>query len=771
MPQALPFIAAVFGGATAGFTAAELIAVTLVRTIVVNLLVSKLVNALTGKPSSPGPSPVNVSVRATVDYRRIVFGTARCGGSFIYYTTSSTSGSLNDVLWYVIAYAGHQCSALTDAYVDNRKIPTADINRSTGAVSTSGFNGKIHIWDHLGTGGQAADATLRSVMPGNWLSTDKLSGTTYRVISMDRDDTAWPSGAPQSITSVVDGALLYDPRLDSTNGGSGSHRASDPSTWAFSGGIGTNSALQVRWYLTGGSVVNDQSSRLIMYGLQESDSRVDDSYIRAAANICDQSLSGANAPPSGAQVRYACGIECNTGQTRREILTELLATMGPGVLAYVHGTWRLYAAAYDAPIHSFTQDDLYGEMSVEDTSSASDRFNAVSATYTDAANAYITANTIYRTNSSYVTQDAGQTIQKTIVLRGVTDQYRAQRICELTNRSARFMRTVTFKFGRQGMKIANWETFTFSHARYGWVNRVFRCQTRQLEYQSDGSILMVITAKQEDSSIYTDLVTADYTTGTSSTNAIQFELPDAPTGLTATSYGGQNIRFDWSLGTFWLQNGIVELWEAAHGAAFNTASLIWAGRGTTAVISRNDTTTRDYWVRIRTIGGQYSATDPSGSGVAAASNFLDADVVQSTPSDSNFHYGTVITTPALNDTRDVTTVSYTNPDTVNAVNAVVSYKGLFTLASAETSGCSHSAWLNVTGSASYAEGTLNNFFSSFVTPQTLLRSGNVTVSIPAGGSITAKLEITMHANAGTNAAVPDAQWQDVALSIQGVIKR
>jgi hypothetical protein len=155
-------------------------------------------------------------------------------------------------------------------------------------------------------------------------------------------------------------------------------------------------------------------------------------------------------------------------------------------------------------------------------------------------------------------------------------------------------------------------------AHYGWAGRVFRCQTRQLEYQPDGAVLMVITAKQEDSSVYTDLVTADYTTGTSSTSAIQLEAPEAPTGLTATAYGGQNIRFDWSLGSFWLQNGIVELWEAAHSAAFGSASLIWSGRGTTAVISRNDTTTRDYWVRIRTIAGKFSATDPASSGLAAA---------------------------------------------------------------------------------------------------------------------------------------------------------
>lgn len=764
MPVAVPLIAAIAadvvtaGAIIGGFTQALLI----------NLVLSKITSSLTSKPASSGPPPVNVSIRATVEYRRIVLGTARCGGVFLFYRTS---GSNNEILWYVIAYAGHQCSAIGDAYLDTRYVPTADINRTTGAVATSGFNGKLHIWDHLGTGSQTAAAELTAGLPATWLSTHYLKGTCYRVIKMERDDTAWPSGAPGSISSIVDGALLYDPRLDSTNGGSGSHRASDPSTWAFSGGIGSNPALQVRWFLSGGSVVNDQSSRIIMYGLRESDSRIEDSFFRAAANVCDQSLSGANAPPSGAQTRYTCGIELTCGQIRREITTELLATMGPGTLAYVHGKWRLYAAAYNAPVHAFTQDDLYGEMSVEDTSSAADRFNAVSATYTDASQGYVPAPSPFRTNSTFETQDGGQQIQKTIALRGVTNVYQAQRICELTNRTARFMRNVVLPFGRQGMKVANAENFTLSHARYTWVAREFSCQSRQLQYGQDGGVTLQITAKQDDASIYTDLLTADYTTGTSVSATLQTEAPEAPTGLTATSLGGQNIRFDWVLGSFWLQNGIVELWEGAHSSSFGSATLIWSGRGTTAIITKGDTITRDYWVRIRTIGGVLGATDPASSGVAAAAGFLSADTVQSTPADSSFHYGTVSTTPALNDTRDVATVSYTNPDGVNAANVTVSYKGLFSVASTEASGCNHYAWLNVSGSATYAEGPLNNSFRLAITPDTLSRSGSVVVSVPAGGTITAALEITMHANAGTSIAVPDALWKDVALYVHGVLRQ
>jgi hypothetical protein len=167
------------------------------------------------------------------------------------------------------------------------------------------------------------------------------------------------------------------------------------------------------------------------------------------------------------------------------------------------------------------------------------------------------------------------------------------------------------------MVVANWETFTFSHSRYGWTDRVFRCVQRELQYQDDGAVIAVITAKQDDAAVYTDILTADYTTGTSITSAIQSELPDTPLSLTAVAIGGQNIRFSWTLASFWQLNGVSELWEYTSATPFSSATLVWMGRGTQAVLTRDDTVTRYYWVRIRTVGGQVSATYPAVNGVSA----------------------------------------------------------------------------------------------------------------------------------------------------------
>jgi len=598
MPQAVPFI-------VAGARALARVGVQLLKVGAMTLIQK----ALTKRPGQ-GMTPLNVTARSTIASRKIIWGTVRAGGALLFVKTSGTN---NKYLWYVVAYAGHQCTALKDLYLDKFKIAAADINGTTGAVSTASMDGKLKCWDHLGTQAQAVDSTLDTEFT-QWTSNHRLRGICYRVIRFERSDKAFPTGAPESCSSIVDGAKLYDPRLDSTNGGAGTHRRTDPQTWAFS----SNPALVLRWFLTGGSVVNDQATRLVRYGLRESDDRIPDDYTIAAANICDQSLSGGNAPPSGAQSRYTCNLEVSCDEIRREIIEKILDTMGATGLPCVHGKWRMWAAQYDAPSHTFDQNDICEGLDVEDTTGDEERKNQISAAFVDATKDYTWQTTKPRTNAAYVTQDNGEEHFDEISLQGVTNEYAAQRLAELALRRNRQMRRVRIPFKRCGLAIAPHETFTLDYPRYGWSGRVFRCVVaREIEYNEEGGMICWVTATAEASSVYTDLVTADYTTGTSVTNSLQSEPPDAPTNLTAVALA-RAIEFRWTLGEFWRQNGIVELIRHTASTPSSSGTVVWRGRGERAVVQIENSTVYYWWVRLSTISGQTSATDPASTGLAAA---------------------------------------------------------------------------------------------------------------------------------------------------------
>jgi hypothetical protein len=237
-----------------------------------------------------------------------------------------------------------------------------------------------------------------------------------------------------------------------------------------------------------------------MYGLR--DSNIDWPYVIAAANECDETLSGGVAPPSGSQPRYRCDLEVSTGETREEIIEAILATMA-GTHVVVHGNHRVYAGAYDTPTHSFTSDDLYGELEIEDTVDHTRRYNAVAGVYVNAAREYVEQTTIFRTDSSYETQDGGQRIPLELDLRGVTDQYQAQRLCEIKLRQSRMMRSVKLVGALNLLKVALHETLQFSHARYTWTNRVFRCVERQFEFLQDAGRVS-LTCQREDAGVWAD---------------------------------------------------------------------------------------------------------------------------------------------------------------------------------------------------------------------------------------------------------------------------
>lgn len=668
MPAAVP---ALLGLAAGSFAA---IAVEIAVTVALNIIIGAVVRSLAKKPKQFAP-PINVSVRNSTENRRIVFGKRRLGGSFVYINTSSSGGNKADLLWYVIALAGHEISSIGDVYLDNERVASADINATTGAVTGSTrFNGKLKIFKFLGTSSQAVQADLNSAFVE--ITTDfRLRGTAYLVLQMTRDDVAFFQGPPQSVTAICEGAKYYDQRLDSTAGGSGSHRKTDPSTW----GYGRNTAWMIRWYLTGGSVHNTgETTRLIRYGLKESDDRIDDSYFIAAANICDEVLTGTETTPGGDAIRYQANAEFSTGESHRSILQELLDSMA-GTLVYVHGKWRLYAGAYDSPNHSFTQQDLYGELEVSDTTDGDDRYNRVAAVFVDESAGYAEATTMFRTDSAYETQDGGEAIEREIDLRAVTNRYQADRLAEIELRRSRMMRKIVIHGALNLMKVAPWETFTLSHSRYGWVNRIFRCVEKQFDFGSEAGKVL-ITAVQESTGVYADLLTGDYITGTSATDEFKVEIPDPPTSLTAETHVG-SVRLVVGLpSSFPIGGSKVQIFEHTASTPFSSAVLVAEGFLDRFVLQkRQDTTTRFYWARIKSRSGAVSDTFPASTGASGVASLAQTlDVAPTAATELNMAEvpdGTVGTPGGGSGPVDMCTV--TVPSMSRAYTAAVTLTGTF----------------------------------------------------------------------------------------------
>lgn len=120
---------------------------------------------------------------------------------------SDPSLMLVQVLW------GHACNQVDTFRWNDQALPgTASTTSYTGSQST-------------------ADATLVAAFAAQSITyTDTLAGYAYTVFAVKVADF----DGQLAFSARVQGRKLYDPRKDTTAGGSGSHRLATPSTWEYS---------------------------------------------------------------------------------------------------------------------------------------------------------------------------------------------------------------------------------------------------------------------------------------------------------------------------------------------------------------------------------------------------------------------------------------------------------------------------------------------------------------------------------------------------------
>ena len=113
----------------------------------------------------------------------------------------------------------------------------------SGEVPKFHANGRDNCWVTFFNGdwNQTADADMIAHSNGRWTSNDRGRGCAYVKVKAHADAKAFPGGVQMlfQFAFVIDGAALYDRRLDTSVGGSGSQRFNDQTTWALS----SNSAV------------------------------------------------------------------------------------------------------------------------------------------------------------------------------------------------------------------------------------------------------------------------------------------------------------------------------------------------------------------------------------------------------------------------------------------------------------------------------------------------------------------------------------------------
>jgi hypothetical protein len=445
-------------------------------------------SALAPSPRIPRSqiSRLNVSLDPNTA-RKAVLGTTAMPLDLRYHEASGTDQEFID---YIIALSAHKVASIDEIYFEEKLAWTA-----VGGV-TATYTGYLTVTTITeGTGGNAAPVNAGAV----WDASCRLTGCAYVRIRIKRTgnskktESPLVQGLPSRVTIIGEGALLYDPRLDSTvPGGSGSHRANDQATWGAYAGSDDydNPALQLLWFLLGWKINGKLS-----VGAGVPPARIDLESFITAANICDEDITLAI---GGTQKRYRTSGTVSDEDGRMDAINTFLACMN-GTLRDSGGKLTLALLKNDLadPVLDFTDGDFLGEFAWDQTGGGlAQGHNIIRGKYVDPSTQSLYQMAEYP-EVSLPSPDGIERVM-TFDVPFVEDGRRAQRLAKQVLQRHQFRGQLSAEFNAKALGCEVGDIVTITLSALGFNEKPFRVISK--EVRVDGRVPLALL--EESSLIY-----------------------------------------------------------------------------------------------------------------------------------------------------------------------------------------------------------------------------------------------------------------------------
>lgn len=488
MPQAIPAIASTVGTVLFGAGTTGAIIATAVTSTALGLgftyAVGAGLNALAGEPdvagldTQGGGRQLSFAPSSNMP-RQIIYGETLVRGQPVF---TKTSGTDRENLDMIIAIGDAGPYESIEAIYFNEEELTLD--GSGNVTSPSKYAGFAQIVTTLGSESQTAISDAVSNIT-EWTSAHTGKGVCHAYVRLVWDPEVWTGGQPQ-IKFKVRGRKVYDPRLDSTNGGSGSHRKDDATTWEYS-------ANRVLWALDWVRGVKMNGERVA--GLGAPNALIDWGTWADAADAADETVSVVG---GGTISRYTGGGGQIGTDDDPAGVARGMAQCFAGEYAPRSGYIACYAGEARTATVTLSDDDLAGPIKLQTTRSMRDTVNTMQAQYREPEEDYDFTDAPQYQDATWVSDD-GEEYYKQIGLPFEVDHRRAQRIAKIIAGRLREPRRLEATWKQKGLQVREGDAFTWSSDRFpaGVVGK-YICTDRRIN--ADGTVF--ISARSEDDTKY-----------------------------------------------------------------------------------------------------------------------------------------------------------------------------------------------------------------------------------------------------------------------------
>lgn len=389
-----------------------------------------------------------------------------------------------------IHIASHKITGVDEVRIDDK------VAWTSGGGAQGDYAGYLWITPIL-EGGAGAYHTVNAGTV--WGSTRRLTGCASfkmrvkRTGNSKKTQSPFAAGIPSRIVVVGRGIPVYDPRRDSTRGGSGSHRADDQTTWQFTDGgtdLGNNPALQALAYLIGWRIGGRVS---VGAGLPLA--RIDFAAFAAAANACDEAVTLALG--LGTQRRYVGAGLFNDSDQPSDVMAAFAATVN-GWWDDSNGKLGLFCAVNDlaGALFVLTDDDVLSPIQWSPFPEIAEQYNVVRGLNPDPA---LPAN-FQPTDYPEVKITSADGIDRTLALNFamVQDKSRAQRLAKQVLQRQQYRGLCQLTVGLRGWQLLRGQPIKFTSFAMGWTDKLFRVESWRFEISGD----VALTLREEHANIY-----------------------------------------------------------------------------------------------------------------------------------------------------------------------------------------------------------------------------------------------------------------------------
>lgn len=453
--MAMPGTLTVFGVATNSFIFRALASVAM----------SALSSAMQKKPRAAGLK-TSVTAAGGTNPASFIIGRYATGGAAVCPPMShgKAGKTPNAYLTYVINLGdipGQTLERLivNDEYATIGTVPHPDY----GLPVLGRFEG--YAWVKYHDGSQTvADPMLLAKYSGYperpWSADMVGTGLCYAILTMRYNRKIF-SAFPRFRFEMM-GIPLYDPRADSSVGGSGAQRWADPSTWTSS----ANVAVQV-YNIKRGIALPDGS---VWGGGVEADDLPLGNWF-AAMNVCDQPVA---LTAGGTEPQYRAALEIMVDQEPADVIEELLRGCS-GQVAEIGGVWKIRIGAPALPVYFFTDDDVNVSRPQDfDPFPGLDRtWNGIHASYPEPDSLWESRDAPPLYNAAYEVADQGRRLVANLPLPAVPYGNQVQRIMRAYIESERRFRRHILTLPPSAAILEPFDVGAWTSARNGYVGKLF----------------------------------------------------------------------------------------------------------------------------------------------------------------------------------------------------------------------------------------------------------------------------------------------------------